>query len=408
ITIAAPATYPYPDDTRTAAVQALRTSGNTLPDTCPYTMRDAAGLTSTTQVTITIQGANDAPHDLLGALSTAENAANGSAVGTLTRSDVDAGDTATYSLLDDAGGRFAINSSTGVVTVANGSLLDREAAARHNITVRVTDPDGATSDEVMTVTITDVDEFDVGSVTDTNAAANSLAENSANGTAVGITASASDADATTNTITYTLDDTAGGRFAINSSTGIVTVANSSLLNYEAATSHSITVRATSADGSWSTQTYTISLTDVDEFDVGAVTDTDVAANSAAENSANGTTVGITASASDADATTNTITYTLDNSAGGRFAINSSTGVVTVADSSLLNYEAATSHSITVRATSADGSWSTQSLTINLTDVDEFDVGAVSDSNAAANSVAENSANGTAVGLTAAASDADAT
>ncbi|MFN9342801.1 MAG: cadherin repeat domain-containing protein, partial [Planctomycetota bacterium] len=278
----------------------------------------------------------------------------------------------------------------------------------HNITVRVTDTAGATYDEVMTVTITDVDEFDVGSVTDTNAAANSLAENSANGTAVGLTASASDADATTNTITYSLDNTAGGRFAINSSTGVVTVADSSLLNYEAATSHSITVRATSADSSWSTQTFTINLTDVDEFDVGAVTDSNAAANSLAENSANGTSVGITASASDADATTNTITYTLDDAAGGRFAINSSTGVVTVADSSLLNYEAATSHSITVRATSADGSWSTQTFTINLTDVDEFDVGAVTDSNAAANSLAENSANGTAVGLTASASDADGT
>ena len=35
---------------------------------------------------------------------------------------------------------------------------------------------------------------------------------------------ASDADATTNTITYTLDDDAGGRFAIDANTGVVTVA----------------------------------------------------------------------------------------------------------------------------------------------------------------------------------------
>ncbi|MFO0528802.1 MAG: cadherin domain-containing protein, partial [Planctomycetota bacterium] len=399
-------TYTYTVDNSNAAVQALRTSGNTLTDTFTYTMRDAAGLTSTTQVTITIQGANDAPHDLLGALSIAENAANGSAVGTITRSDVDSGETATYSLVDDAGGRFAINSSTGVVTVANGSLLDREAAASHNITVRVTDTAGATYDEVMTVTITDVDEFDIGAVSDTNAAANSLAENSANGTAVGITASATDADATA-VITYTLDDNSGGRFAINSSTGVVTVANSSLLNYEAATSHSITVRATSSDGSWSTQAFTINLTDVNES-VGPVSDVNAATNSVIENSVNGTTVGLTALAIDQDATNNTVSYSLDDSAGGRFAIDSSTGVVTVANSSLLDREAAASHSIIVRATSVDGSWSTQSFTISLTDVDEFDVGAVTDGNAAANSVAENSANGTTVGITASASDADAT
>ncbi|MFN9366937.1 MAG: cadherin repeat domain-containing protein, partial [Planctomycetota bacterium] len=341
--------------------------------------------------------------------SLAENSANGASVGiTASASDADATtNTITYTLDDAAGGRFAINSSTGVVTVADSSLLNYESATSHSITVRATSADGSWSTLTFTINLTDVDEFDVGAVTDRNAAANSLAENSTHGTLVGITASASDADGTTNTITYTLDDAAGGRFAINSSTGVVTVANSSLLNYEAATSHSITVRATSADGSWSIQTFTISLTDVDEFDVGPVTDTNAAANSLAENSANGTTVGITASASDADATTNSITYTLDDTAGGRFAINSSTGVVTVANSSLLNYEAATSHSMTVRATSADSSWSTQTFTISLTDVDEFDVGPVTDTKAAANSLAENSANGTIVGITASASDADA-
>ncbi|MFN9342280.1 MAG: cadherin repeat domain-containing protein, partial [Planctomycetota bacterium] len=342
--------------------------------------------------------------------SVAENSANGTAVGlTAAASDADATtNTITYTLDDTAGGRFAINSSTGVVTVANSSLLNYEAATSHSITVRATSADGSWSTQTYTISLTDVDEFDVGAVTDTDAAANSVAENSANGTTVGFTASATDADGTTNTITYTLDDNAGGRFAINSSTGVVTVANGSLLDRESAASHSITVRATSADGSWSNQSFTINLSDVDEFDVGAVTDSNAAANTLAENSANGTAVGITASASDADATTNTITYTLDDNSGGRFAINSPTGVVTVANSSLLNYEAATSHSITVRATSADGSWSTQSYTISLTDVDEFDVGAVTDTDAAANSVAENSANGTTVGFTASATDADGT
>ncbi len=163
---------------------------------------------------------------------------------------------------------------------------------------------------------------------------------------------------------------------------MVNVADGTLLNFEAATSHSITIRATSADGSFTTENFTISLTDVDEFDVTPVTDSNPAANSLAENSANGSLVGITASASDSDGTTNTITYSLDNNAGGRFAINASTGVVSVADGTLLNFEAATSHSITIRATSADGSFTTENFTINLTDVDEFDVTPVSDSNPA--------------------------
>ena len=124
------------------------------------------------------------------------------------------------------------------------------------------------------------------------------------------------------------------------------------------------------------------------------------ANAVNENAANGTVVGVTALARDADATNNTITYTLDDNAGGRFAIDGSTGVVTVADGTLLDREAAASHNITVRATSSDGSFNTQVMTINVNDVDEFDVGPVTDIDGAANEVDENAIVGTVVGITA--------
>ncbi len=61
IQIAADGTYSYSVDHGNAAVQALRTSGDTLTDVFTYTMADSGGLTSTTQITITIQGANDNP-----------------------------------------------------------------------------------------------------------------------------------------------------------------------------------------------------------------------------------------------------------------------------------------------------------------------------------------------------------
>ncbi len=61
ITIAANGSYIYTVDNSNAAVEALRTASDTLTDVFSYTVRDAAGATSTTQVTITIHGANDAP-----------------------------------------------------------------------------------------------------------------------------------------------------------------------------------------------------------------------------------------------------------------------------------------------------------------------------------------------------------
>ncbi len=93
-----------------------------------------------------------------------------------------------------------------------------------------------------------------------------------------------------------MDD--GGRFAIDATSGLVTVSGN--INRETdGPMRTITVRATSVDGSYSEQTFTIAVTDVDEFDTSSPIDVDVAANSVAENSASGTVVGITALSVDA-------------------------------------------------------------------------------------------------------------
>jgi VCBS repeat-containing protein len=158
ITIGANGAYTYAVDNTNATVQALRTTANTLSDVFTYTMRDTAGLTSTTQITVTIQGANDAPSDITGTLTIAENSANSTVVGTVGTTDIDNGDTFTYSLTNNAGGRFAINSSTGQVTVANGSLLNFEASSSHTIVVQTTDAAGAGFSKTMNVTVTNVNE----------------------------------------------------------------------------------------------------------------------------------------------------------------------------------------------------------------------------------------------------------
>ena len=59
----------------------------------------------------------------------------------------------TFSLTDDAGGRFAIDSSTGEITVVDGSLIDYETATSHNVDVQVTDAAGNSYSETMSITI---------------------------------------------------------------------------------------------------------------------------------------------------------------------------------------------------------------------------------------------------------------
>ncbi len=333
--------------------------------------------------------------------SVAEDAVVGSVVGvTASAFDSDVTDDVTYTLDDNAGGLFSIEAGTGIVRVAGA--LDAETATTHSITVRATSDDGSTATQSFSITVTDIDEFDVGVVTDSDVTANTVAEDAIVGTVVGVTGLASDADVT-DSVTYSLSDDAGGRFAIDANTGVVTV--NGALDYEANTSHSVTILATSDDGSTSSQSFTINVTDVNEGAIGAVSDTDATADAVGEDAIVGTTVGVTANATDPDVG-DTVTYSLDDDAGGLFTIDANTGIVTVAGA--LDAEAATSHSITIRATSSDTSFSTTTLSISVNDVDEFDISALSDSDASADSVAEDAAVGSVVGVTASAFDSDVT
>ena len=298
--------------------------------------------------------------------SVVEGAAAGTPVGlTAIAADIDLGDTVTYTLDDDAGGRFTIDALSGVVTVANGSLLDREAAASHDIVVRAQSSDGSSGVALFTISIDDADEYDVTPIADLDAVADGVVENAPVGTLVGITASASDPDSTTNQITYSLDDNAGGRFAIDNLTGVVTIAGA--IDYETATNHDIIVRARSADGSWETRLFTIAVSDVSDSPVGAVNDLDATSNEVPEDAVAGTAVGVTAVGTDPDVA-DTVGYSLDDDAGGRFAIDALTGVVSVAG--VLDHETAADHAIVVRATSSDASFSIATFTISVEDVNE--------------------------------------
>ena len=325
---------------------------------------DSGGLTYDETFTIALTNVNETPTNLaLSSHTVVEHATNGTTVGTVTPSDPDAGETFTFQLADSAGGRFAIDSTTGQIIDPGGCLFHKKAIPSHDVTVRVTDNGGLTYDKTFTIDLTDINETPIDLVLSSD----TVVEHAANGTVVG-TVTGSDPD-NGDTAAYSLTDDAGGRFAINSSTGQITVANGALLNYEGAASHDVTVRVTDSGGLMYDETFTITLTDVNDAPTALI----LSANTVAENAANGTTVGIISTA-DPDAV-DSHTYSLTDTAGGRFTINSSTGEITVADGSLLNYESATSHSVTVRTTDAGGLTRDQTFTITLTDVNEAPTGA---------------------------------
>jgi Ca2+-binding RTX toxin-like protein len=158
----------------------------------------------------------------------------------------------------------------------------------------------------------------IGSLTDISATANTVNSNAANASTVGITAFAADGNA--QAVAYSLTDNAGGRFSIDAVTGIVAVANGSLINYANATSHNIEVKATSVDGSFTRQTFTIDVNNVGGSTL-LVTNVSTAESYTEDTTLNLTDIVITG------ATTVTASLTLSDIAAGSLSIGTS-GAVT--------------------------------------------------------------------------------
>ena len=191
--------------------------------------------------------------------------------------------------------------------------------------------------------------------TDITLSASTVAELAAVNTVVGaLTAT----DSTPGeTLTFSLLNSSGGRFAIDG-TNLV-VANGSLLNFELQATHGVTVRVMDSAGNTYDEAFTIDVTDVNE----AATLISLTPNNESENTTNNAVVG-SLSSNDPDAG-ETESFVLLDDAGGRFLQDGL--VIRVADASLLDFETDSSHQIMVRVTDSAAHVLEQVVTINITD-----------------------------------------
>ncbi len=120
---------------------------------------EAAPLTADTQTAVNIP-INHAPSILDAVFSLTENSVLDTAVGSVVGTDVDLGDTLTYSIISgNSSGAFKIDSSTGAIAVANSARIDFESSPSFHLSIQVADNDGATDVASVTINITDVAEF---------------------------------------------------------------------------------------------------------------------------------------------------------------------------------------------------------------------------------------------------------
>ncbi len=117
---------------------------------------------------------NRAPTDLtLSGSSIAENSASGSAVGNLSTTDADVGDTHTYSLVTGTGSTDNASFTITGNQLQTAAVFDYETKTSYSIRVRTTDSSAATFDKVFTVTVTNVNEAPtISDITDQSTTAN--------------------------------------------------------------------------------------------------------------------------------------------------------------------------------------------------------------------------------------------
>lgn len=330
-------------------------NGNTLPDDDDQFL---AAITNHAPIAIG-NLINKAPAPVNATVSLDENSSNGSPVHAVSASDPN-GDALTYSITGgNTGAAFVIDSGTGVITVNNANALDREAISGFTLVVRV--GDGLLYDNaIITVKLNDLNEREP-TISDAIVALN---ENTANGSLVH-SMGGTDPDATA-VLNYSITSgNTGNAFAINSDTGVITVNDVAILNFETSSSFTLAVLVT--DGVFFDDAQiTVSVTDVNERPSAA--DASVSLN---ENSVAATAVH-TASASDPDAGTNLNYSFLTGNVNNAFAINSTTGSITVSNPAALDFEATLSFTLTVRV--SDGSLFVDAIiVVNLLNVNETPV-----------------------------------
>ncbi|MBM6580378.1 hypothetical protein ILT44_09325 [Microvirga sp. BT689] len=124
-------------------------------DTFTIVVSDGNGGSVEQVVNVTIKAVNDTPWDIaLSGGQLIENSKAGTSVGKLTGFDVD-GDALTFTLLDNAGGRFSFDSATNELKVANDYALNYEQATSHTVRVQVKDSAGTTYEESFNIGVTD-------------------------------------------------------------------------------------------------------------------------------------------------------------------------------------------------------------------------------------------------------------
>ena len=280
----------------------------------------------------------------------AEDAPVGTPVGTAAALDLDGGPL-TYALTaGNTGGVFALDASSGMLTVAGA--LDYETTASYALTLTASDAHGGTATTTVTVTVTDVP------AAPTFAAASyafRVAEDVAVGDQVGtVRATVASGPSVTHALTAGNPDAV---WELDAMSGELKLAGA--LDYETTASYHLIVEARSGPAAAAAVPVTITVTNVDEPPAFGA---ESYAFRVAEDAAVTTRVG-TVTARDPEGGTVVYDLTAGNE-GQTFAVHALTGSVVVG--APLNHAARPSYTLTIKASVLGGGGPAATTTVTVT------------------------------------------
>ena len=297
-----------------------------------------------------------------------ESAALGDSVTTVTATDPDLGSNALVSYTLSGSSLFVINSTTGVISVAD--QLDYEMSRQHDVSVIAVNPDGLASMQNHNITIFVTDVNDNSPIFTMDPYTASVEEHSSTGTSV-ITVQADDADSgLLGQVRYSIGNHDANVFSINETSGAISVngdidretVDSYIFTVQATDSGSVTVRSTVA-------TVNIIITDIN--DNVPVFDQSLYRYSVREDTSIPMQL-LTVSATDDDlpgSPNSRVSYSITDGVG-LFEIDDDTGIFSVTSS--LDFEMQSSYTIQVLATDngQPSLTSTAQIVINVINVND--------------------------------------
>ena len=267
-------------------------------------------LTTNDTFTLTVVNTNDSPTALTLSASAVDENVSGGEVGDLATTDVDVGDTHTYTLTGADADSFEV--VDGKLKFKSTQLPNFEIKSTYALTVTSTDAAGSSLAQSFSITINDLNE----APTSISLSANAVDENAAAAEIGTLTAVDEDAG---DSVTLSLSGTDADSFEIVD--GKLQLKSGISADYETQTSYSVTVTGTDSDGLTTSEDFTINVNNLNDNSPVISSDS---AYSMVENS---NSVG-TVTASDADG--ETLTYTISGGDdAGLFTIDSATGELTL-------------------------------------------------------------------------------